>query len=69
MPIPSTGNEGPRRRDQRRRDRLAVPTCQSCGSPATTVVSRTDYVVYVRGTDCSWVWGLPKPGHAQVMEG
>jgi hypothetical protein len=33
---------------ERRVDRLTVPRCETCGSPQTAVVGRTDYWLYVR---------------------
>jgi hypothetical protein len=47
---------------ERRRRRLDVPRCQSCGSSKTAVATRTDYVIYVRCAECWFVWSLPKPG-------
>ena len=47
---------------ERRMDRLAVPPCESCGSTTTAVVTRRDYVVYVRCKACGYVWSIPKPG-------
>jgi hypothetical protein len=50
----------------RRRDRLAVPPCDECGSTATAVVSRTDYVLYVRCPACGLVWSVPKPNGVKL---
>jgi hypothetical protein len=50
-------------RRERRGDRLIVPPCERCGSRDTAAACRTDYVVYVRCSDCGEVWSLPKPEH------
>ena len=49
---------------ERRRARLLISACRKCGSAGAAVVSRTDYVVYVRCSPCGSVWSLPKPGES-----
>jgi ribosomal protein S27E len=46
----------------RRRERLLLSACRTCGHTAPVVVSRTEYVVYVRCGVCASVWSLAKPG-------
>jgi len=48
--------------DRRMSDRFVPRTCAACGSDATRVVSRTDYVLYVRCPECCLVIAEPKPG-------
>jgi hypothetical protein len=47
---------------ERRVDRLTIPRCDTCGSPHTAVVGRTDYWLYVRCSGCGFIWSLCKPG-------
>jgi len=56
-------SSAPTLRRERRSDRLTVPPCERCGSRNTAAACRTDYVVYVRCSDCGEVWSLPKPEH------
>ena len=46
----------------RRSNRLAVPPCSICGSVQTSVVIRTDNVLYVRCAGCHGLWSLRKVG-------
>ena len=57
-------SDNPKPLPERRRDRFLVPPCSECGSTATAVVSRTDYVLYLRCAACGLVWAVPK-GNAQ----
>jgi uncharacterized Zn finger protein len=45
---------------ERRTRRLAIPPCPYCAVPPR-VVSRTDYVIYVRCERCAHVWSIDKP--------
>ena len=56
-------SSAPPLRRERRSDRLTVPPCERCGSRNTAAACRTDYVIYVRCSDCGDVWSLPKPNH------
>jgi hypothetical protein len=46
---------------ERRTRRLSIPPCSQCAAPPR-VVSRTDYVIYVRCGQCAHVWSIEKPG-------
>jgi len=46
---------------ERRRQRLALSPCAACGGE-TRVVSRTEYVLYIRCDGCGTVESQPKPG-------
>jgi hypothetical protein len=46
--------------------RLAIPPCQQCSVPDPRVVSRTDYVIYVRCEQCAHVWSIEKPTWAST---
>jgi hypothetical protein len=46
---------------ERRTRRLSIPPCPNCAAPPR-VVSRTDYVLYVRCAQCAYVWCIEKPG-------
>jgi hypothetical protein len=46
----------------RRSQRISVTACETCGATRVAIVSRTDYVLYLRCPDCCQVWSLPKPG-------
>jgi hypothetical protein len=48
--------------DRRRANRPALERCRACGSDETTVVLRTDFVVYTRCRECGDVRAVPKPG-------
>jgi hypothetical protein len=50
---------------QRRAERVALAPCRCCGGPDTAVVSRTDYVLYIRCANCWEVWSVSKPGRAE----
>jgi hypothetical protein len=54
----------PRPRQDRRRVRLVLCPCRTCGDPAPMVVSRTPYVIYLRCCACASVWSVAKPGEA-----
>jgi hypothetical protein len=56
-----TDPDGAQPPPDRRRKRLETPPCSVCASPATRVVVRTDFFLYVRCPDCGFVWSLPKP--------
>jgi hypothetical protein len=47
----------------RRVERLTVAQCPCCESTDTGVATRTEFYVYLRCRDCSFVWSAPKPGH------
>ena len=47
-------------RTERRQARFSPPPCPKCAAK-TAVVTRTDYVLYVRCTACAYVWSVPKP--------
>lgn len=46
----------------RRRQRLELPPCPECSSDDVRVMTRTDYVVYIRCEQCLHLWSVPKPG-------
>jgi hypothetical protein len=50
---------------ERRHARMTLPTCPTCSGPSR-VVSRTDYVLYVRCDPCLQVWSVPKAGREQL---
>jgi hypothetical protein len=50
---------------ERREHRLSIPYCPHCNVPPR-VVSRTDYVVYVRCERCAHVRSIEKPGWTQA---
>jgi uncharacterized Zn finger protein len=50
----------------RRRNRLTLDCCHQCGSDAVRVVTRTEYVVYVRCDRCGHVASIAKPGSAAL---
>ena len=50
----------------RRLQAFSPPFCESCGSSKTEVITRTDYVLYIRCWACSNVWSVPKPGREPV---
>ena len=60
MPFEPTDRDRAPQAVERRKRRLAVPPCTSCGSANTAVATRTEYVVYIRCADCRFVWSLPK---------
>jgi uncharacterized Zn finger protein len=53
-------------KEDRRRTRLVISGCRTCGAPSPVVVSRTPYVVYVRCSPCGSVWSIAKPGELSV---
>jgi hypothetical protein len=46
--------------DRRSATRLVPPPCPQCAG-SVRVVSRTDYVLYLR-CQCAYLWSTPKPG-------
>jgi flavoprotein len=51
----------------RRKERLRLPPCQTCRTAVpVAVVSRTDYVLYLRCSGCGGVRSVPKPGVRQL---
>jgi hypothetical protein len=58
---------GDNRSFERRINRLPLPPCSACHTTThLRVVSRTDYVLYVRCGHCLEVWSLPKPDVRQM---
>jgi hypothetical protein len=51
-----------RPKPDRRRQRIPVSPCETCGETRVAIASRTDYVVYFRCPDCRQFWSVPKPG-------
>jgi hypothetical protein len=54
----------PHERAERRSNRLTIPKCLHCGSEKTDVFDRTDYWLYVRCSDCAFIWSMRKPSRA-----
>jgi predicted RNA-binding Zn-ribbon protein involved in translation (DUF1610 family) len=46
---------------ERRIDRLSLPSCPSCKTTTMAPVSRTDYVVYFRCPECGHIESVRKP--------
>jgi len=51
--------------DRRYDEPRTLPNCPTCGAKTAHVVSRTDYVLYLRCDKCPTVWSIPKPGVRQ----
>jgi hypothetical protein len=41
---------------------MQLPPCPDCGCALVRVLTRTDYVLYVRCPACLTLWSVPKPG-------
>jgi len=65
VPKPTNPDAAPLATD-RRRKRLEPPPCDACASASTRVVVRTDFFLYVRCSDCGFVWSLPKPARGSA---
>jgi hypothetical protein len=48
-------------RDRRSTSRIAIPPCQGCGCPDSSVVTRTDEFLYAQCQSCSSIWTIGKP--------
>ena len=48
--------------DRRNHERAPLSPCPLCAGSDNRVVTRTDYVLYVRCHRCPHVWSIPKPG-------
>lgn len=62
VPLPADPPEYDPSIPDRRRERVAIPPCPKCAAGAARPTLRTDYVIYLRCSQCAHVWSVPKPG-------
>jgi uncharacterized Zn finger protein len=51
---------------ERRSQRFETPRCTNCDSKNTHVVIRTQYVLYVRCSDCAFGWSVSNPHYKRA---